>query len=152
MYGGIPSYQRLAASQVATANVTLATLVNFQFTLPATKKVLIEAVLPCTIGATGGFKFLLNASQTLATYTAEWEMIDGVTADPGAQIALVLTASGNFANAFASRAGNHVCKLTGSLKGHATLDAVVTVQFACNSAAGAITIIEGAYLSIVFVE
>jgi len=108
---------------------------------------LVEFVLPFSVGASGGFKFQLTSSQTLVDYSMNWEAIDGVTASPGAQVALVNVAQVAFANAWAV-AGNHTCNGNGSLKGHATLSSTVTLQFACNSAANAINVLKGAYMKV----
>lgn len=152
MQPGIPTYQRLNADIAVAASTTLVTIgltTNaFSFVLPATKIIILRASLPFSVGATGGFKFQLTSSQTAVDYSAAWEAIDGVTASPGAQVASIIAASAAFANAWAV-AGNHLCNLSGSLKGHATLASTITVQFACNSAANAITILKGAFLQLV---
>jgi len=151
MQPGIQTYVRLDADQAVAASVTLVNLGTgnfaFQFVLQPTKVILLEAVLPFSVGATGGFKFQLTSSQTLVDYNTAWEAIDGVTASPGAQVALDLAASGPFANAWAV-AGAHICRLDATLKGHATLASTINLQFACNSAANAITILKGAKMQI----
>jgi len=138
----------LAADQVVTASVTLVTIGltgnTFSFSLPATKRATVKCFLPFSVGASGGFKFQLTSSQTLVSYQVGWEIIDGVTASPGATVAADLVAQSAIANAFASVAGNHICNMNAGLKGHATLASTITIQFACNSAAGAITILQGA--------
>jgi hypothetical protein len=153
MKPGIKSYVRLAADQPVAASTALVDLgagvTAFSFVLPAGKEVLINASLPFSVGATGGFKFQLTSSQTLVDSSASWEAIDGVTASPGAQVALTTqsTAAAPFANAWAV-AGNHQCNLLASLKGHATLSSTITVQFACNSAANAINVLKGAWMEL----
>lgn len=146
---GIKNFVRLAADQAVNASTALVDLGTgasaFSFTLKAGKVINIFASLPFSVGATGGFKFQLTCSQTPVDFSARWEAIDGVTASPGAQVASIQTAQAAFNNAWAV-AGNHECCLTASLKGHATLDATVTIQFACNSAANAITILKGAWM------
>lgn len=137
--------QQVAASTVL---VTLGLTTNaFTFNLAPTKRATIRAFLPFTVGASGGFKFQLTSSQTLVSYQAGWEAIDGVTASPGAQVAVDITAQAAFANAFAV-AGNHICNLQAGLKGHASNISLISVQFACNSAANAITILQGAYIEV----
>lgn len=152
MQPGIPTYQRLNADIAVAASTTLITIgltTNaFTFVLPATKIILLNCALPFSVGATGGFKFQLTSSQTLVDYSAQWEAIDGVTAAPGSQVASIIAASAAFANAWAV-AGNHTCNLAASLKGHATLASTITVQFACNTAANAITILKGAQMMLV---
>lgn len=152
MQPGIPSYVRLAADQAVAASVTLVDLgagaTAFSFVLPAGKTVIGDVFLPFSVGATGGFKYQLTASQTLVDYEVGWEAIDGVTAAPGVQVADNLVASGAFANAWAV-AGDHICRCNFSLKGHATLSATITLQFACNSAANAITVLKGAYMRLI---
>lgn len=152
MQPGLLSFVRLAADQSVAASTVLVDLgagtTAFSFTLPANKTVMLKAFLPFTVGATGGFKLQLTASQTPVDYTAAWEAIDGVTASPGAQVASIITAQAAFANAWAV-AGNHEIQLNASLKGHATLSATVTIQFACNSAANAITILKGAFMELI---
>lgn len=146
----LPTVQRLNADQAVAASTALVilglTTNAFSFVLPATKKVILTASLPFSVGATGGFKFQLVSSQTLPDYSASWEAIDGITASPGAQVASIIAATAAFANAWASVAGNHQCNLNASLKGHATLNSTVTIQFACNSAANAITVLKGAFM------
>lgn len=144
---GINSFVRLTADQPVAASTSLVDITGFSFTLPPNKIVLLHASLPFSVGATGGFKFQLTASQTPVDYSASWEAIDGVTASPGAQVASIIAASAAFANAWAV-AGNHQCNLTGSLKGHATLSATISLQFACNSAANAINILKGAWMKV----
>lgn len=151
MVPGLQSNVRLDANQQVAASTTLVDLGTgafaFSFNLPANKTIVGRAWLPFLVGATGGFKFLLTSSQTPQDYTAGWEAIDGITASPGAQVALVQTSEAAFANAWAV-AGNHEVNLDFSLKGHATLNSTVKVQFACNSAANAISILKGAWMQI----
>lgn len=146
MRNGIPSYLRTLTDQVVTASVTPVDITGSGILLPATKELIIKATLPFSVGASGGFLFLLNSTQVLVDYLADYIVDDGVTADPGAQIAKIIVAQANFANAYASRAGNSTCSLFASLKGHATIDSTVSIQFACNSGAGAITILKGAFI------
>jgi hypothetical protein len=153
MTPGLQSFNRLLADQAVAASTTLVDLGTgaslFQFVVPAGKQFLVKAVLPFSVGATGGFKFQLTSSQTLVDYSAAWLAVDGVT--PGNPVTLELAASGPFANAWAS-AGSHLCELFASLKGHATLSSTVTVQFACNSAANAITVLKGAQIQVIQVS
>ena len=151
MQPGIKTFVRLDADQAVAASTALVALgagvFAFSFVLPATKVANIKASLPFLVGATGGFKFQLVSSQTAAEYMAAWEAIDGVTVSPGAQVASVIVATAAFANAWAV-AGNHVANLDATLKGHATLASTITIQFACNSAANAITILRGATMEV----
>lgn len=155
MVPGLSSYNRLLADQAVAASTALVDLGTgaslFSFTLPATKQCIVDFVIPFSVGASGGFKFQLTASQTLVDYMAAYEAIDGVTASPGAQVAVVQASQAAFANAWAV-AGSHLLNLSASLKGHATLPATVTFQFACNSAANTITALKGAYMRLTFVN
>lgn len=147
---GIMSYNRAAIQQDVAASTALVDITGWSFTLPAGKIVNLAAEIPFIVAAAGGFKWQLTSSQTLVDYLAIWEVADGVTALPGAQVTVVLTAQAAFANAFAAVAGNHRCILAASLKGHATLDSTISVQFACNSGAGQISVIKGATLTRLF--
>lgn len=151
MQPGIKTFVRLAADQSVPASTVLVDLgagtSAFSFTLKAGKVVNLFASLPFNVGATGGFKFQITASQTPQDYSVRYEAIDGVTASPGAQVASIIAAQAAFANPWAV-AGNHLCDISASFKGHATLDATVTIQFACNSAANAITILKGAWMEV----
>lgn len=148
---GINSFVRNAADQPVAANTTLVDITGFSFTLPATKIVLIEAYLPFSTGATGGFKFQLTATQTPVDYSAFFEAIDGTAAAPGSEFSQTFATQTAFANAWAV-AGNHTCLLKASLKGHATLNATVSIQFACNSAANAINVLKGAWAKTTFIN
>lgn len=151
MVPGIKNFVRLLADQAVAASTTLVDLGTgaslFSFPIKATKQYLVEIFLPFSVGATGGFKFQLTSTQTLVDYLAGFEAIDGVTASPGAQVALVTATQAAFANAWAV-AGNHMAQVNASFKGHATADATLTVQFACNIAANAITVLKGAYMTV----
>lgn len=156
MKPGIKNFVRLAADQPVTASTALVDLgtgaTAFSFALKAGKTALINAKMPFSVAAAGGFKFQLTASQTPVDYSAAWEALDGVTAAPGAQVVSVLTAQAAFQNPWAAVAGNHLMNLSGSVKGHATLDATITVQFACNSAAGAINVLKGAWMEVTYID
>lgn len=144
---GILTRNRLAADQVVTASTALVTLSDFTFNLGATKVITIEGFIPFSVAASGGFKFQLTSAQTLVDYNVGFEAIDGVTASPGAQVAVDQVAQAAFANAWAV-AGNHILKFNASLKGHATIASLISFQFACNSAAGAITALKGGYIEL----
>jgi hypothetical protein len=144
---GINSFVRNTADQPVAASTALVDITGFPFTLQPNKIVLIEAYLPFSTGATGGFKFQLTASQLMQDYSAFWEAIDGTAAAPGSEFSVTLAATGPFANAWAV-AGSHTALLKASLKGHATLAATISPQFACNSAANAINILKGAWMKV----
>jgi hypothetical protein len=152
MLPGIQTDIRLNANQAVAASVALVdlglTTNKFTFVLAPNAVVLISAALPFTVGATGGFRFALTTSQTLPDFMAAWEAIDGVTASPGAQVASIITAPADFANAWAV-AGNHLVNLEASLKGHATLSSTITLQFACNTTANGITVLKGAKMIVI---
>jgi len=155
MKQGITSRQDLIANQVVTADATLVTLDGgvaaqaLSFPVARGKAVHFRAVIPFSVGASGGYKFQLTLGGAVpAAYVNAQEVNDGVTATPGAQIVSVITAEAPFANAFASVAGNHVMTMEGTIYGNASVDAVIALQMACNSAAGAITALKGGYLEI----
>ena len=150
MVPGNTIFQRLAADLPVAASTALIDITGFTFPLPAGKFALIEAYLPFSTGATGGFKFQLTNSQTPQDFSAFFEAIDGTAAVPGSEFSVTQAAQAAFANAWAV-AGNHTCLLKASLKGHATLSDTVTLQFACNSAANAINILKGAWIKITFI-
>ena len=148
---GINSFVRNAADQAVSASTTLVDITGWSFTLPATKICLIEAYIPFSTGATGGFKFQLTNTQTPVDFSAFWEAIDGTAAAPGSEVSVTQTSQAAFVNTWAV-AGNHTCLLKASLKGHATLSDTVSVQFACNSAANAITALKGAWMKVTFIN
>lgn len=146
MTPGILIKQRLAATQTVTASTTLVDLAGFTFPIKNGQKIHYRIKAPFTVGATGGFKFRLDGPAAPSNYNNIQEVNDGVTATPGAQIVSVITALADFANAFASVAGNHSLAMEGDFV--ASADGNVKLQFACNSAAGAISVLQGAYLEI----
>jgi len=142
MKPGIRNYDVQLSNQAVAASVTLVNATNLITPIAANQKLRIRIWLPFTVGASGGFKFRLNPSQAPAAYLASLQAVDGVTALPGAQIAVVQTAAADFANAFAV-AGAHFLEVEATITNGATAG-TVALQFACNSAANAITALAGA--------
>lgn len=145
MTPGIEIKQRLAAAQTVTASTALVDLVGMTFPIKNGQKIHYRIKQPFTVGAAGGFKFRLDGP-TSSNYNNIQEVNDGVTASPGAQIVSVITALGDFANAFAGVAGNHSLEMEGDFV--ATADGNVKLQMACNSAAGAIIALQGGYMEV----
>jgi len=144
---GIRNFFKNSAAQQVAASTTLVAVTGLQVPIAANQTVKIRYVIPFSVGATGGFKFFIDVPAAGTSFMAAYEAIDGVTASPGAQVALVQTAAANFANAWAV-AGNHlmICEATivnGANAGN------VTLQFACNSAANAIDVLNGASAEVV---
>lgn len=145
---GVRTTNRLIADQAVSASTTLVTIQNsatdlFAFSLPAGKVLNIVADIPFSTGATGGFKFQLTCASTPTDYSARFVVFDGT--DATIPILDVQTSQAAFANAFAL-ASNHLLKLTASIKANAAT--LVSLQFACNSAANAITALKGATIDL----
>lgn len=143
---GISIKNRLLAAQSVPASIVPVTIQNsatdqFSFSLGAGKTILIRAEIPFTVAATGGFRFLLHCSSAPTDYEATFNVFDGTNA--GAPLTSVITAEAAFANAFAL-AGNSNLRMSASILANAAT--TVALQFACNSAANAITIIKGAFI------
>lgn len=144
---GIRNFFKNSATQQVAASTTLVAVTGLPVPVAAGQTVCISYVIPFSVGATGGFKFFLDLPAGGTSMLASFEAIDGVTASPGAQVALVQTSAANFANAWAV-AGNHLCRIDVTVVNGATAGNV-TLQFACNTAANAITILNGAWADVV---
>jgi hypothetical protein len=144
---GIRNFFKNSATQAVAASTTLVAVTGLTVPVAAGQTVCIDFFLPFSVGATGGFKFNLAVPAGGTSYLAAFEAIDGVTASPGAQVALVITAAADFANAWAV-AGNHYVNCKATIVNGATAGNI-TMQFACNSAANAITILNGAFADVV---
>lgn len=151
MQNGIKSFQSLAAAFPVAASTALVTLTGFIFPVVAGKKYHFRIAGGFTLGATGGFKFLVNALDAAGVTAAPTAFLqssvvtDGVTAAPGSVICDVVTAPANFADALAV-AGNHSLQIEGEVVPSAT--GTIVLQVACNSAANAITVLKGAFLEV----
>lgn len=144
---GIRSFFRKAALQTVTASVTLVDCTDLIVPVGAGQIVSIDLFLPFTLGASGGYKFQILVPAGGVSFQNNYVVTDGVTASPGAIIAATQTSSAAFANALAV-AGTH------QLSAH--IDIVngvnagnITLQFACNSAAGAIIALAGGKMDVV---
>jgi len=144
---GITRRQRLAASQTVSASVTLVDATGLTFPVTAGKKYHFRINGGFTLGATGGFKFRLDAPAlgVGSNYNNNQQVTDGVTASPGAVIANSIVALADFANALAV-AGNHTLDMEGDYKPDASGN--LKLQFACNSAANAIILLQGFYMEV----
>lgn len=143
---GIRNFLRLAANQAVAASTTLVTATGLVFNLAIGQRIHIRLTAGFTIGATGGFKFQMTPSQTPQYQIGQWGVIDTVT--PGI-LGKVATDGSAFANALAV-AGSHFVFADFELLGHATIPGTVSFQFACNSAANSITLLQGAGLDAIF--
>jgi len=139
---GQRTFFRTLADQPVAASTALVAVTGLPVPIAAGQTVCISYVIPFSVGATGGFKFFIDAPAAVAAFQASFEAIDGITASPGAQVALVQIAAANFANAWAVT-GNHLCRIDVTITNGVNAGNV-TLQFACNSAANGITVLRGA--------
>lgn len=144
---GIRNFFKNSASQAVAASTTLVAATGLTVPVAANQTVCLVFFLPFSVGATGGFKFNLAVPANGTSYLASFEAVDCVTAAPGSQVGLTITAAADFANAWAV-AGNHfaICKATivnGATAGN------ITMQIACNSAANTFTLLNGAFVDVV---
>jgi hypothetical protein len=144
---GIRNFFKNSATQAVAASTTLVAVTGLTVPVAANQTVCIDYFIPFSVGATGGFRFNVGVPAAGAAYLAAFEAIDGVTASPGAQVAVVITAAADFANAWAV-AGNHFVKASVTIVNGANAGNI-TLQFACNTAANAITILNGAWADVV---
>ena len=135
------------ADQPVAASTALVAVTGLPVPVAAGQTVKIKYHIPFSVGATGGFKFFIDAPAAVTYFMASFEAVDGVTASPGAQVALVQQAAANFANAWAV-AGNHKCEIDVTIVNGVNAGNI-TLQFACNSAANAITVLRGASADVV---
>lgn len=155
---GIRQIFRLGSSQAVAASTVLVDLVG---TAPATLTPITFPISAAaigqklhyrikggfTLGATGGFKFRLDGPAS-TNYQNSQTVTDGVTASPGAIIANCITALADFANALAV-AGNHQLDMEGDFVPSAAGN--LKLQFACNSAANGITVLQGLVMEVTIV-
>lgn len=148
---GIRNSFRLTASQTVSASTTLVVLGanttgnSFSIALNALQRVHLRVWFLFTLGATGGFKFQFVVPGSPGNFAAGFVVNDTVTP---AVLSASQAASAAFANALAV-AGTHIlnaeCDYTnGSVAG------TITFQFACNSAANGITVIQGGWMDATF--
>lgn len=145
----IRNNQRLAANQTVAASVALVdvglTTNAFTYPIAAGQRVHFRIKMGFTLGATGGFRFRLDGPAAPTSYLNCQEVNDGVTASPGAQIESVITVMADFANALAV-AGNHALEMEGDFV--ASVAGNLKLQFACNTAANAITLLQGGWMEV----
>lgn len=147
---GIRSIYRLAASQTVAASVTLVDLTAITYPISASaigSKIHFRIKGGFTLGATGGFKFRLDGP-TSTNYQNCETVTDGVTAAPGSVVASCITTLTDFANALAV-AGNHILEMEGDFVPSAAGN--LKLQFACNSAANSIIMLQGLVMEITIV-
>jgi hypothetical protein len=148
---GIRNSFRLAASQTVTASTTLVILGanttgnSFSIPLNALQRVHCRLQGLLTIAATGGFKFQWVVPATPGNYAAAFNVIDTTNA---VNVPGTLVATAAFANALAV-AATHQLNTEIDYTNGATAGAL-TFQFACNSAANAITMVQGAWMDVTF--
>lgn len=137
---GIRNFFVVAADVTITASVTLVT-VGLNLPVGASQRLHLRAWVPFNVGASGGIKTQLVLSQTPTDVWASYKIYDTVTP-------ALITGLNNNNNAFANAlavAGNHWLEaeffvLNGTTAG------TVDLQFACNSAAGALVVQRGSYM------
>jgi hypothetical protein len=154
MNNGIPSFARIVTAQAVAASTALVTIgasgtgnIPFQFgttasPMAAGAKLHITLRLVFSLGATGGFKFQIVPPATPGNFTMSG-YVEDVTTPAAFQVVQNPTAAA-FANASAV-AGNYYANLEVDYTNGAT-PGTVAVQFACNSAANAITMLPGSWM------
>jgi hypothetical protein len=146
---GIRNSARMTADQAVAASTTLVSATDLPFSLAAGQRMHARYWMPFTLGVTGGFKFQITPSATAANYLASLFIYDMTT--PGVQTVFygtVLTSVASFANA-AAVAGNYLLIAECTLRGNASAASTINFQFACNSAANAITMLAGGFVDFV---
>jgi len=145
---GIRNFIRKSADQTVTASVTLVDVTEFTTPIAAGQRVYIKYSIAFTVGASGGYKFQWVVPAAPTTFRNSYQVVDAATATPVFVEADTQTASAAFANALAV-AGTH--QLNGELDFVNGANAgTVTLQFACNSAAGAIVFGLGSSMDIIY--
>lgn len=144
---GLRNFFKNSANQQVAASVALVAVTGLTIPVAANQTVCIKYFIPFLVGASGGFRFNVAVPAGGTSFLAAFEAIDGITASPGAQVALVQTASADFANAWAV-AGNHMMVANVTVVNGATAGNI-TLSFACNSAANAISVLNGATADVV---
>lgn len=135
---------RKTADQTVTASVTPVAMTDMSVPIAANQTMHVKFWIPFTVGASGGFRFLIDVPAGGTSFLASLQAVDGVTAAPGSQVAVVQAAAAAFANAWAV-AGSHYAEIHATIVNGATAGNV-SLQFACNSAAGAIVAEGGSIL------
>lgn len=145
---GVRNSFRLTATQTVAASTALVVLGanttgnSFSIPLLALQRVHLRVNFIFTIGATGGFKFQFVVPATPGNFAASLAVYDTVTPGLVAPTSQVATAA--YANALAV-AGTHVLNAECDYTNGATAGSI-SFQFACNSAANSIAVIQGAWM------
>ena len=142
---GIRSFLRQLANQTVAASTTLVASTNLQFLLAANRTAHARFLVPFTLGATGGYKFQIINAATSSAFLFTAMVTDATT--PAFNNAVVQTSTAAFANALAV-AGNHFLQAELDITQGAT-GGVISLQFACNSAANSIILLAGASMDLI---
>lgn len=139
---GITSRFRKAASQSVNTNIVPANITDLVIDIAANQTLHVDWWVPLTLGATGGFRFLILTPAAPTSFVASLHVTDCTTANTF--FAAVQTAAAAFTNASAV-AGNYI--------GRFSLDIVnvtagqIALQFAQNNSTGNnITALLGSYV------
>jgi hypothetical protein len=145
--GGIRNSFRLTADQTVAASTALITMGantagnSFSIPLSALQKVHLRFNGRFTLGATGGYKFQVVVPASPGNFGLSYVVTDTVTP---ATVVGQQAASAAFANALAV-AGTHFINFECDYVNGVTAGNLL-VQFACNSAANSIVLLQGAWL------
>lgn len=143
MIGIVNNFSVMADVTIA-ASTTLVT-VGLLCTIAAGQSAHIRAWVPFNVGATGGIKCQFVGPAAPADVWASYKILDGVTP------ALVAPTINNNANAFANAfavAGNSWMEIEAFWLNGANAG-TIDLQFACNSAANALVVQRGGWMSVV---
>jgi hypothetical protein len=149
---GIRTSLRLAASQTVAATVTLAVLGanttgnSFSVALTAGQRVHIRLQSLFTLAATGGFRFQWVVPAAPGNFAAAFNVIDTTNA---VNVPATQVATAAFANALAVAATHQLNTEIDYTNG--VNAGTISFQFACNSAANSIIMIQGAWADITLV-
>jgi len=144
---GIRTFFKKTGTQAVAASTALVSVSGLTVPIAAGQTKSVKYWIPFSVGATGGFKFNVAVPAAGTAYTVSVFAFDGVTAAPGSQVGAVITANADVANAWAV-AGNHMALIEAVIINGVTAGNI-DLQFACNSAANAITILSGATADVV---
>lgn len=144
---GLRRFYKKAADQTVTASTALVDVTDLVAPVAANQKIKVTWWIPFSTGASGGFKLLITTPAALTNFIASLQAVDGTAAVPGSEVAVVQTAAANFANAWAV-AGNHYFQIEAFIENGANAGNI-GLQMACNSAAGALSALRGAWMDVV---
>jgi hypothetical protein len=143
---GIRNFLRQLLNQAVAASAVLVPSTDLQFFLAANRVAHARFLCPFTLGATGGYKFQIIDAQASAAFLFTAMVTDATT--PAFNAAVVQTATAPFANALAV-AGNHFLQAELDIT-QGAVGGIVSLQFACNSAANSITLLAGSAMDLIF--